>query len=54
MLAFGNIGVQGGSLTVQGWLYDVKNAQSPQVLGKQYREKANEDNARAHRAPLRR
>ena len=51
MLAFGNLGVQGGSLAVQGWLFDVKNAQSPQVLGKQYRETATEDNARliAHR-----
>jgi TolB protein len=51
MLAFGNAGVQGGSFSVQGWLYDVKNAQSPQVLGKQYRETASEDNARliAHR-----
>jgi TolB protein len=33
MLAFGNLGVSGGKLTVQGWLYDVKNIQSPQVLG---------------------
>jgi TolB protein len=51
MLAFGNAGVQNGSLSVQGWLFDVKNAQSPQVLGKQYREAATEDNARliAHR-----
>ena len=51
MLAFGNASVQGGSLSVQGWLFDVKNAQSPQVLGKQYREQATEDNARviAHR-----
>jgi len=51
MLAFGNVGVQGGSLNVQGWLYDAKNAQSPQVLGKQYREEANHANARliAHR-----
>ena len=51
MLAFGNLGVQGGSLNVQGWLYDTKNPQSPQVLGKQYREEANDDNARliAHR-----
>src|SRR5580698_9774564 len=40
MLAFGNLGVQSGSLNVQGWLYDTKNAQSPQVLGKQYREEA--------------
>lgn len=51
MLAFGNLGADGGYLSVQGWLYDVKNAQSPQVLGKQYREQANNDNARviAHR-----
>ena len=51
MLAFGNAAVQGGSLAVQGWLFDVKNAKSPQVLGKQYREQATEDNARltAHR-----
>jgi TolB protein len=51
MLAFGNVGVQSGSLNVQGWLYDTKNPQSPQVLGKQYREDANENNARliAHR-----
>ena len=51
MLAFGNLGVQGGYLNVQGWLYDTKNPQSPQVLGKQYREQANDANARliAHR-----
>ena len=51
MLAFGNIAAQGGYLNVQGWLFDVKNAQSPQVLGKQYREEANDGNARliAHR-----
>jgi TolB protein len=51
MLAFGNVAVQSGSLNVQGWLYDVKNPQSPQVLGKQYREDANDANARliAHR-----
>jgi TolB protein len=51
MLAFGNATVQSGSLSVLGWLFDVKNVQSPQVLGKQYREQATEDNARliAHR-----
>ena len=51
MLAFGNVGVQGGSINVQGWLYDARNAQSPQVLGKQYREDASNANARliAHR-----
>jgi TolB protein len=51
MLAFGNLGVSGGTLQVQGWLFDVKNAQSPQVLAKQYHESATDDNARliAHR-----
>lgn len=51
MLAFGNAGVAGGQLSVSGWLYDVKNTVSPQVLGKQYREDATPDKARliAHR-----
>jgi TolB protein len=51
MLAFGNLGVSGGQVSVFGWLYDVKNTVSPQVLGKQYREDATQDNARliAHR-----
>ncbi len=46
MVAFGNLGATGSDVTVQGWLYDVKNAQAPQVLGKQYRETATADNAR--------
>ena len=45
-LAFGNLGVTNGDLAVQGWLYDVSNPQNPQILGKQYREKATPDNAR--------
>jgi TolB protein len=51
MIAFGNLAKSGDDLNVQGWLFDVKNTQSPQVLGKQYHEKATEDNARliAHR-----
>jgi TolB protein len=51
MLAFGNLGVVGEQLAVNGWLFDVKNPQSPQVLGRQYREAASEDSARllAHR-----
>src|SRR6266852_9792305 len=32
MLAFGNLGVASGKVSVQGWLYDVKNQSSPQVL----------------------
>ena len=36
MLVFGSLGTSANTLTVQGWLYDVKNVNSPQVLGKQY------------------
>jgi TolB protein len=46
MLAFGNLGVTGGNVTVQGWLYDVKNIASPQVLGKQYQDSATTSAAR--------
>ena len=39
------------ALTVQGFLFDAKNTQYPQVLAKQYSEEASEDSARqiAHR-----
>ena len=47
MLAFGNLGVNGANVTVQGWLYDVKNTGSPQVLGKQYADQASSEAARA-------
>ena len=46
MLAFGNLGVTGANVMVQGWLYDVKNATSPQVLGKQYQDVATNDAVR--------
>jgi TolB protein len=46
MLAFGNLGASGNGITVQGWLYDVKNVTSPQVLGKQYQDAATSDAAR--------
>jgi len=46
MLAFGSLGVSGGKLTVQGWLYDVKNFQSPQILGKQYSDTSSDAAAR--------
>jgi TolB protein len=46
MLAFGNLGASGNAMTVQGWLYDVKNVTSPQVLGKQYQDAATGDAAR--------
>ncbi len=35
-----------GKLTVQGWLYDVKNTASPLVLGKQYADVPTDDAAR--------
>jgi TolB protein len=40
MLVFGNVGAANGNVTVQGWLYDIKNTASPQVLGKQYTDTA--------------
>ncbi len=46
MLAFGNFAVNGANITVQGWLYDVKNVTSPQILGKQYQDAATSDAAR--------
>jgi len=46
MLAFGNLGSSGNNLKLQGWLYDVKNVTSPQVLGKQYTDAATTDAAR--------
>jgi TolB protein len=51
MVAFGNLAVNGGRIVVAGYLFDAKNAQSPQVLGKQYSDNASQDAARmiAHR-----
>jgi len=51
MVAFGALSASSGRLVVNGWVFDAKNPGSPQVLGKQYNEVANEDNARliAHR-----
>ncbi len=46
MVAFGNLGADDKNLMMQGWLYDVKNVQSPQVLGKQYRDAATPGGAR--------
>ena len=46
MLAFGNLGVTGANVIVQGWLYDVKNPSVPQVLGKQYQDVATVEAAR--------
>ncbi|HEX3435486.1 MAG TPA: Tol-Pal system beta propeller repeat protein TolB [Pseudacidobacterium sp.] len=51
MVAFGAIGVDNGKVTVNGYLFDAKNQQSPQILGKQYSDNASENNVRtiAHR-----
>jgi hypothetical protein len=54
MLAFGNLGVAAGKLTVQGWLYDVKNAASPLVIGKQYTDVPTDDAARVIAHQIRR
>ena len=51
MVAFGSLGVQSGRLVANGFLFDAKNSQYPQVLAKQYNEDPSEDSARqiAHR-----
>jgi len=46
MLVFGNLGASANNMVVQGWLYDVKNTASPQVLGKQYTDTASTQSAR--------
>jgi TolB protein len=51
MVAFGALSASNGRLVVYGWLYDVRNTVSPQVLAKQYNEVASQEMARtvAHR-----
>jgi len=51
MVAFGSLGITAGKVAVNGYLFDVKNTQFPQVLARQYNEDASEDSARqiAHR-----
>jgi len=51
MVAFGSLGVTAGKLVVNGFLFDAKNLQYPQVLAKQYSEVASADSVRlvAHR-----
>lgn len=51
MVAFGNLGVSGGRLNVQGFLYDTHSTTNPQVLGKQYGDVATVEASRqiAHR-----
>ena len=51
MVAFGNLGVSGGRVNVQGFLFDTHSTTNPQVLGKQYSDNATVDATReiAHR-----
>ena len=46
MVAFGGLSTANGRISVSGWVFDAKNQGSPQVIGKQYNEVANQDNAR--------
>lgn len=46
MLVFGNLNISASNLVIQGWLYDVKNTSSPQILGKQYSDQATPEAAR--------
>ncbi|HEX4037439.1 MAG TPA: Tol-Pal system beta propeller repeat protein TolB [Acidobacteriaceae bacterium] len=50
-VAFGTLGVNGGRLMVQGYLYQTANSPNAQVLGKQYTDNANVQASReiAHR-----
>jgi TolB protein len=50
-VAFGSFGIASGRLITDGYLFDTKNAQYPQVLAKQYIEEPTDDSARdiAHR-----
>ncbi len=50
-VAFGSLRVLAGKLVVNGYLFDAKNLQYPQVLAKQYSEDPTDDSARqiAHR-----
>ena len=45
-VAFGSIGLVGGRLVANGFLFDAKNLQYPQVLAKQYSNDPTDDNAR--------
>jgi len=46
MVAFGSLSVSADRVLVLGFLFDAKNTQSPQVLGKQYSDAASEENTR--------
>ncbi|WP_446742324.1 Tol-Pal system beta propeller repeat protein TolB [Silvibacterium acidisoli] len=46
MVAFGTLAVNSGRVNVTGYVFDTKNPQSPQILGKNYGDTANEENTR--------
>lgn len=46
MVAFGSLLVNSGKLVVNGWVHDVKNAQTPEILSRQYTDNASQDSAR--------
>jgi TolB protein len=46
MVTFGNLGVGGNDLAVEGYLFDVRNPASPAAIQKVYRGQATEDDAR--------
>lgn len=46
MVAFGGLSVDAGKLVVNGWLHDVKNKDTPEILSRQYTDNATQDNAR--------
>jgi TolB protein len=45
-VAFGSIGVAGGKLVTNGFLFDAKNLQYPQVFARQYSQDPTDDSAR--------
>jgi TolB protein len=45
-VAFGSLGMIGSKLIANGFLFDAKNLQYPQVLAKQYSQDPTDDNAR--------
>jgi TolB protein len=50
-VGFGSLGIVGGRLVANGFVYDTRNAQTPAIVAKQYSEDPSEESARqiAHR-----
>lgn len=47
ILAFGNVQLEGGQLAVEAHLYDLKNSNTPSIIGRRYRGDPDENNARS-------